>query len=135
MAYRISEACVGCGACKKQCPWEAIFGEKKKRHVIDPTLCKECSTCWWTCPRYAVEDPEGYCRQGGKPRAPKACIDGEHCVGCQTCLCNCEQQAIEYEKGLLTGRCVVDQTLCVGCASCRSWCPNDCIEVRVDDDR
>ena len=129
MVYRITADCVGCGACSKKCPWDAIFGEKKKKHVIDPTLCHECSTCWYTCPKCAVEDPDGIRRNGGKPRVPKANIDRERCVGCRNCLLNCDRRAIAYASSALVGRCTVDEAVCVGCASCTAYCPNGCIRV------
>ena len=39
MSFSITDACNGCGACKRICPADAIGGEKKKLHVIDDTLC------------------------------------------------------------------------------------------------
>jgi ferredoxin len=43
------EACVGCGACLKACPVEAISGEKKQPHVIDLDTCTKCGMCYNTC--------------------------------------------------------------------------------------
>lgn len=131
--YRITADCKGCGVCRKKCPWEAIEGEKKVRHVIDPTLCERCGTCWHVCPRQAIEDADGRRREGkGKGEVPRAAIDGESCVGCQNCLLNCEQGAIEHHKGLLGGRCEIDRERCVGCGSCLAYCATDSIGLSTE---
>jgi len=48
------DLCNGCGLCKRECPVEAISGEKKKPHSIDPELCTHCRTCYDICPEGAV---------------------------------------------------------------------------------
>jgi ferredoxin len=45
----IAENCTGCGLCKRQCPQEAITGEKKQPHVIDPEKCIRCGICREVC--------------------------------------------------------------------------------------
>ncbi|MDW8047511.1 MAG: 4Fe-4S binding protein, partial [Chloroflexota bacterium] len=45
MAYSIIETCIGCTACTKRCPTNAISGERNQLHVIDPTLCIDCGAC------------------------------------------------------------------------------------------
>jgi NADH:ubiquinone oxidoreductase subunit F (NADH-binding)/(2Fe-2S) ferredoxin/Pyruvate/2-oxoacid:ferredoxin oxidoreductase delta subunit len=42
--------CRACGMCFKQCPAEAIDGEKKKIHIIDQERCTNCGTCFEVCP-------------------------------------------------------------------------------------
>jgi NADP-reducing hydrogenase subunit HndC len=54
-AYQIDpEACKGCGICRKNCPVEAISGERKEPHVIDQAKCTKCGTCLDKCPFGAV---------------------------------------------------------------------------------
>jgi NADH:ubiquinone oxidoreductase subunit F (NADH-binding)/(2Fe-2S) ferredoxin/NAD-dependent dihydropyrimidine dehydrogenase PreA subunit len=56
ITYSINvETCTGCGACKKNCPYDAIEGERKKPHRIIDDLCKKCGTCMEVCKFGAVE--------------------------------------------------------------------------------
>ena len=57
-----AEKCIGCGMCKKNCPAEAISGERKKHHVIDKSKCIKCSICFQICP---VEGKAVYKTSGG----------------------------------------------------------------------
>lgn len=51
IAYYIEpEKCVGCLLCLKNCPVDAISGERKKVHVIDQELCIKCGACFDICP-------------------------------------------------------------------------------------
>ncbi len=46
--------CDGCGACVRVCTSEAVFGEKKKVHVIDNARCIKCGACLEVCQPKAV---------------------------------------------------------------------------------
>ena len=48
------EACKACGICLKNCPADAITGEKNVPHVINQEKCTLCGTCWEKCPFTAV---------------------------------------------------------------------------------
>jgi len=48
--YIEPDKCVGCLLCLKNCPVEAISGERKKVHVIDQDLCIKCGACLDVCP-------------------------------------------------------------------------------------
>ncbi len=50
-SYRIDpEKCQSCGICARQCPVEAISGEKKSPYIIDQEKCIKCGTCLKACP-------------------------------------------------------------------------------------
>ncbi|UCF43398.1 MAG: NADH-quinone oxidoreductase subunit NuoF [Planctomycetota bacterium] len=49
-----AEACKACGICLKNCPADAITGEKKVPHTINQEKCTLCGTCWEKCPFTAV---------------------------------------------------------------------------------
>ena len=49
ISFNITEECIGCRACAKKCPVEAISGEKKEMHVIDHDKCIKCGKCEETC--------------------------------------------------------------------------------------
>ena len=44
-----AETCTGCMVCKRECPVEAISGEKKKPHEIDQEKCVQCLLCFEAC--------------------------------------------------------------------------------------
>lgn len=50
LKYHITpEKCIGCTACAKACPVEAISGEIKKIHKVDKDKCVKCGACEKTC--------------------------------------------------------------------------------------
>jgi NADP-reducing hydrogenase subunit HndC len=54
ITYAIDEnVCIqvghGCDVCRKQCPDNAIMGEVKKTHYIDPKKCGKCGICYDVC--------------------------------------------------------------------------------------
>jgi NADH:ubiquinone oxidoreductase subunit F (NADH-binding)/(2Fe-2S) ferredoxin len=48
------EACTGCMACAKQCPVNAIDGERKKPHAIRQDACIMCGSCYDACKFSAI---------------------------------------------------------------------------------
>ena len=49
MAYKITDACIACGACASECPVEAI-SEGDNIYVIDADACIDCGSCANSCP-------------------------------------------------------------------------------------
>ena len=52
--YKITDKCIGCQICKKQCPTNAISGEAKSIHEIDQEACIKCGVCMNKCPIDAI---------------------------------------------------------------------------------
>ena len=48
-SYKITDKCIGCSACSRQCPVGAISGEIKKKFEIDQSKCIKCGACVKTC--------------------------------------------------------------------------------------
>ncbi|MEE9353619.1 MAG: NADH-quinone oxidoreductase subunit NuoF [Candidatus Thorarchaeota archaeon] len=46
----VAEKCIGCGACLRICPANAITGKKNEVHVILDELCIKCGACFEVCP-------------------------------------------------------------------------------------
>ncbi len=52
MAYKITDACVGCGTCIDECPVEAISAGDL--YVIDASACIDCGACAGVCPSECI---------------------------------------------------------------------------------
>ncbi|HHX20748.1 MAG TPA: 4Fe-4S binding protein [Clostridiales bacterium] len=49
MAFKISDACINCGACEAECPVSAIT-QGDDTYVIDEDACIDCGACADVCP-------------------------------------------------------------------------------------
>ncbi len=54
LTYYITDDCIGCTKCARNCPVDCISGEVKKLHVIDTEKCIKCGACMEACPVNAI---------------------------------------------------------------------------------
>lgn len=52
MAHKVTDACVGCGACEGSCPVGAISMDGNA--VVDADACIDCGACEGACPTGAI---------------------------------------------------------------------------------
>ena len=54
LTFEITDDCIGCTKCKRNCPADAISGDLKQKHYIDPAKCIKCGSCVKGCPKNAI---------------------------------------------------------------------------------
>ncbi len=55
ISFTINDNCTGCTVCAKNCPVNAISGERKTKHTLDSNICIQCGICLDSCNFDAVE--------------------------------------------------------------------------------
>jgi NADH-quinone oxidoreductase subunit F len=54
LQYTITDKCIGCTKCARNCPVSCISGKVKEKHVIDQEKCIKCGACKSACPVDAI---------------------------------------------------------------------------------
>lgn len=135
MAYEIIDTCIGCTACVKACPVNAIAGIRGEMHVIHDDICVDCGLCGYVCPPEAILDFTGTVATRFKRRKDAdriAVVEVNRCTACDFCFDVCPYDAINYVKvddGFFNVA-DVDPDICKGCdALCVSVCIKDAIQL------
>lgn len=55
IAYIHEDKCIGCTACIKACPVDAIVGANKQSHTVIAEWCTDCDACVEPCPVDCIE--------------------------------------------------------------------------------
>ncbi len=53
--FILSDKCIGCTACARNCPQNCITGKVKQPHEIDQSKCIKCGLCYQKCKFSAIE--------------------------------------------------------------------------------
>ena len=125
----LADKCKGCMLCIKQCPTDAITGERKIPHIIDTQKCTDCGECAKICKFGAIVEY-------ASDKRPEHILDevadaveyqiGENCTGCTICAQNCPVSAIPLKP---YRRHCIDTSVCYKCDVCRQHCPNGAIVI------
>jgi len=127
LPHVILDNCIGCTLCAIKCPTEAIAGDKKALHHIDPSLCIDCGVCGIYCPVEAILDAQGAVIKKIKPaEIPKAKVDPDTCTACEFCVDVCPFDCISMQPRTdhpeFFSIAVVDEKKCVSCKLCETVC-------------
>ena len=135
MSYEIVETCIGCTACVKACPTNAISGERGEMHLIHEDICVDCGLCGYVCPPEAILDFNSNVATRFKRRQDGdriAIVNTDRCTACDFCFDVCPYHAITYTRvddGFFNVA-DVDPEACKGCDSlCVAVCIKDAIQL------
>jgi formate hydrogenlyase subunit 6/NADH:ubiquinone oxidoreductase subunit I len=136
MAHFITEACIGCTLCARNCPVQAITGTVKQRHVINAARCVDCGVCANVCNKGAILDADGnVCAKLPKSEWLKPVVDEGECSACSMCVQACGKDALrislpKFRGDLKVFAYLAEEKNCVGCGICAETCPLSAITMQ-----
>jgi len=135
MSYSITDKCIGCTLCAKKCPVNAIKGNLKEKHSINPDKCIECGVCGKVCPTSAILNSNNEtCMKIKQSEWPKPIFDYNKCYSCgvckEMCLENCIEMKSEDEKDLVYKPFLAEPKKCISCGACVSVCGVNAIQLK-----
>lgn len=137
MKYTITDQCIGCTLCAKNCPVNAISGALKEKHTIDQSRCISCGLCGKLCAKGAVEDENGnILHKVDKKFWHKPNVNKDVCSGCSLCVESCPKHCLSLSDPEFCGDIHTYATLsksdeCIGCGICAGNCPVGAIDMRA----
>ena len=135
-SYTITDKCVGCTLCARNCPVQAISGTLKERHKIDAGLCIRCGLCGKLCGSGAIRDQYGkFATKLSKSEWKHPKIDASTCAGCSLCIENCPKNCLaltspKFHGDIRTVAELVKPEDCIGCGLCEKACPIRSISLK-----
>ena len=119
--------CVGEGACRDVCPFDAIVMSDEGLPVVDCEKCTACGKCVGACPRSLMQivpmSEHFHVLCLNKDKAKKATsVCQVSCFKCKTCERSCPFDAITV--GAVA---VIDHSKCMDCGICSAVCPHNTI--------
>ena len=136
MPYFITDSCIGCTACAKNCPVLAIDGKPKERHVVNIRRCVSCGVCARVCPKNAVLAGHGNPTHSiPRTKWEKPVVAETLCSACGICVTWCRAEGLHISPPKFHGDIHVFAELyqpnkCVACGLCERNCPLGAIVLK-----